>query len=125
MSWSINTTATQHRIHFLRELRNNHLTHRLLPACCRCSVESFLTYCVCVWLFSCIAAERTDPQRASKITGCPLPSLDDPYSGLKVVSFHIVSSLDLSHKFYVVKQCLILLHNVRLYQVSKLSRSPL
>ena len=50
----------------------------------RCSVESIIPYCICVWFSSCTAAERKALQRgfssAQKITGCPLPSLEELYN---------------------------------------------
>ena len=68
----------------MRVLRNNQLTQELLVFFYRCSIESILTYCICVWFSSCTAAERNALQRvvkmAQKIIGCPLPSLEDLYS---------------------------------------------
>ena len=50
----------------------------------RCSVESIITYCICVWFSSCTAAERKALQQvvnsAQKIIGCPLPSLEELYN---------------------------------------------
>ena len=87
LSWRTNTTATikkaQQRLYFLRVLRNYHLRQELLVTFYRCSVESILTYCICVWFFSCTAAERKALQRvvnsAQKIVGCSLPSLAELY----------------------------------------------
>lgn len=88
LSWRTNTTAivkkAQQRLYFLRILRNYHLRQDLLVSFYRCSVESVLTYCICVWFLSCTAAERNALQRvvnsAQKIIGCPLPSLQELYS---------------------------------------------
>ncbi len=85
LTWSVNTTiiikAAQQRLHFLRILRNYQLTQNLLVSIYRCSVESILTYCICVWFSSCTAAERKALQRiittAQKVIGCPLPSMEE------------------------------------------------
>ncbi len=77
------------RLYFLRILRKNKLTqfkikNKLLVSFYRCTIESILTYCICVWFSSCTVAERKALQRvvntAQKIIGCPLPSLEDRYS---------------------------------------------
>ncbi|XP_061844152.2 uncharacterized protein [Nerophis lumbriciformis] len=88
LSWRTNTTAivkrAQQRLYFLRVLRNLHLRQDLLVSFYRCSVESILTYCICVWFCSCTAAERKALQRVvnspQKIIGCPLPSLEELYN---------------------------------------------
>ncbi len=88
LTWSTNTTATikkaHQRLYFLRILGNNQLTQKLLVSFYRCSIESILTYCICVWFSSCTVTERKALQRvintAQKIIGCPLPSLEDRYS---------------------------------------------
>ena len=88
LSWRTNTTAiikkAQQRLYFLRVLRNYHLREELLVTFYRCSVESIITYCICVWFSSCTAAERKALQRvvnsAQKIIGCPLPSLEELYN---------------------------------------------
>ena len=50
----------------------------------RSTVESIITYCMCVRLSSCTAAERKALQRvvnsAQGIIGCPLPSLEELYA---------------------------------------------
>ncbi len=82
LTWSTNTTATikkaQQRLYFLRILRKNQLTQKLLVSFCRCTIESILTYCICVWFSSCTVAEEKALQRvvnmAQKIIGCPSPS---------------------------------------------------
>ena len=67
--------------YFLRGLRNYQLREELLVTFYRCSVESIITYCICVWFSSCTAAERKALQQvvnsAQKIIGCPLPSLEE------------------------------------------------
>lgn len=88
LTWNTNTTATikkaQQRLYFLRVLRANHLPQSLLVAFYRSSIESILTYCLCVWYSSCTAADRRALQRvvstAQKITSCPLPSLEELFS---------------------------------------------
>ena len=88
LSWRTNTTAiikkAQQRLYFLRVLKTYHLRQELLVTFYRSTVESILTYCVCVWFSSCTAAERKALQRvvnsAQKIIGCPLPSLEDLYN---------------------------------------------
>ena len=87
-TWSITSTTTikkaQQRLYFLRVLRNNFLNQKLLVFFYRCSMESILTYCMCVWFASCTVAERKVLQRVvntdQKIIGCPLPTLEDLYS---------------------------------------------
>ena len=84
-TWSVNTSEllkkAQQRLYFLRVLRRYNITQRLLVSFYRCSIESILTYCMCVWFTSCTAAQRKKLQRvintAQKIVGCPLPSLED------------------------------------------------
>uniref|UniRef100_A0A8C7YDV2 Reverse transcriptase domain-containing protein n=1 Tax=Oryzias sinensis TaxID=183150 RepID=A0A8C7YDV2_9TELE len=89
LTWSANTTAlvkkAQQRLYFLRLLKKNKLSEKLLVSFYRCSIESILTYCVCAWFVSPTAAARTALQRvtttrAQKIIGCPLPSLEELYS---------------------------------------------
>lgn len=88
LTWSTNTAATikkaHQRLYFLRVLRNNNLAQDLLVSFYRCSIESILTYCICVRFWSCTAAERKALQRvvntAQKIIGCPLPPLTELYN---------------------------------------------
>ena len=88
LSWRTNTTAiikkAQQRLYFLRVLRNYHLREELLVAFYRISVESIISYCICVWFSGCTAAERKALQRvinsAQKIISCPLPSLEELYN---------------------------------------------
>ncbi len=88
LTWSVNTTnvnkKAQQRLYFLRILRKYQLTQNLLVSFYRCSVESILTYCICVWFSSCTAAEKKALQRiittAQKIIGCPLPSMEELHS---------------------------------------------
>ena len=85
LTWNVNTTEilkkAQQRLYFLRVLRGNNISERLLVSFYRCSIESILTYCICVWFTSCTAAQRKKLQRvidtAQKIIGCPLPTLED------------------------------------------------
>lgn len=73
----------QQRLYFLRLLRSQQLSERLLVAFYRSSIESILSYCICVWFKSCTVAEKRALQRvikrAQKINGCALPSLEDLY----------------------------------------------
>uniref|UniRef100_A0A669AWP5 Reverse transcriptase domain-containing protein n=1 Tax=Oreochromis niloticus TaxID=8128 RepID=A0A669AWP5_ORENI len=85
LSWSVNTSEllkkAQQRLYFLRILRWNNITQRLLVSFYRASIESVLTYCICIWYTSCTVAQRKALQgvinTAQKITGCPLPMLED------------------------------------------------
>ncbi|KAK3506423.1 hypothetical protein QTP70_002694 [Hemibagrus guttatus] len=85
---SVNTSEllkkTQQRLHFLRVLRKSNITQRLLVSFYRCSIESLLTYCICVWYTSCTVAQRKALQRvintAQKIIGCPLLTLEELHS---------------------------------------------
>ncbi len=85
LTWSVNTTIiikkAQQRLHFLRILRKYLLTQNRLVYFYCSSVESILTYCICVWFSSCTAAEKKALQRiittAQKIIGCPLPSMEE------------------------------------------------
>ncbi|KAK3534494.1 hypothetical protein QTP86_016310, partial [Hemibagrus guttatus] len=87
LTWSVNTSElvkkAQQRLHFLRVLRKNNITQRLMVSFYRCSIESLLTYCICVWYTSCTVAQRKALQRvintAQKI-GCPLLTLEELHS---------------------------------------------
>lgn len=84
-SWSPNTTATikkeQQRLHFLRVFSRNGVERKLLVAFYWVTVESVLSYCITVWYVGCSAADKKALQRlirtAEKITGYPLPSLEN------------------------------------------------
>uniref|UniRef100_A0A3P9IGT3 Reverse transcriptase domain-containing protein n=1 Tax=Oryzias latipes TaxID=8090 RepID=A0A3P9IGT3_ORYLA len=88
LTWGVNTSEllkkAQQRLHFLRVLRKNNISQRLLVSFYRCSIESILTYCVCVWFSRCTVAQRKALQRvintAQKITGCPLLPLEELHS---------------------------------------------
>ncbi|XP_063343376.2 uncharacterized protein LOC134636998 [Pelmatolapia mariae] len=88
LQWSSSTSVVlkkaQQRLHFLRSLRKMDLKKELLTVFYRCSIESVLTYCICVWFSSCTTAHKKALQRlinmAQKIVGHPLPSLKDLYS---------------------------------------------
>ena len=80
-TWSTNTLLvkkTQQGLFFLMILRKNQLTQKFLESFYHCSIESILTYCICVWFASCTAVERKVLQKvvtkAQKIFGCPLSS---------------------------------------------------
>lgn len=88
LTWSANSTEllkkAQQRLYFLRILRNNNITQKLLVSFYRASIESILTYCICVWYTSCTVAQRKALQRvintAQKIAGCHLPTLEELHS---------------------------------------------
>lgn len=85
LSWSVNTTAAvkkaQQRLHFLRVLKRNNLEEKLLVTFYRSTIESVLVYAVTVWYAGTTAADKARLQRvirsAERITGCPLPPLDE------------------------------------------------
>ncbi|KAK3556718.1 hypothetical protein QTP70_015089, partial [Hemibagrus guttatus] len=87
LTWSTNTSEllkkAQQRLYFLRALRKNNITQRLVSFK-RCSIESILTYCIGVWFTNCSVAQRKMLQRvinmAQKIVGCPLPTLEELHS---------------------------------------------
>uniref|UniRef100_A0A3Q3JQD9 Reverse transcriptase domain-containing protein n=1 Tax=Monopterus albus TaxID=43700 RepID=A0A3Q3JQD9_MONAL len=87
ITWTANTKElvkkAQQRLYFLRVLRKHQFSQKLLVSFYRCSIESILTYCICVWFASCTVAERKALQRiittAQEITGCSLPSLEELY----------------------------------------------
>ena len=60
LTWGVNTTVlvkkAQQRLYFLRVLRKNNIPQKLLVSFYRCSIESILTYCLCVWFKSCTVA---------------------------------------------------------------------
>lgn len=73
----------QERLYFLRALRKNNILQKLLLSFYHYSIESVLTYCMCVWFASCTAAQRKAFQRVintQEIIGCPLPSLEELHS---------------------------------------------
>jgi len=85
LTWDKNTPQVvkkaQQRLHFLRILRKNNISQRLLVSFYRSTMESILTYCLCTWFASCTVANRKELQRvtnmAEKVIGCPLPTLKD------------------------------------------------
>jgi len=88
LTWSKNTSEllkkAQQRLYFLRVLRKNNITQRLLVSYYQASIDSVLTYCMCVWWTSCTVAHRKALQRvintAQKIVDCPLFTLDELHS---------------------------------------------
>lgn len=60
LSWSVNTSEllkkAQQRLYLLRILRMNNITQRLLVSFYRTTIESVLTYCMCIWYTSCTVA---------------------------------------------------------------------
>ena len=84
LTWSVNSVKVgkkaQQRLHFLRVLRKNNISQRLLVSFYTCTIESILTYCICVWFTSCTVEQKKALQRvintAQRIVGCPLASLE-------------------------------------------------
>ena len=74
----------QQRLYVLRILGRNDITQRLLVSFYRASIESILTYCMCVWYTSRTVAQRKALRSVinttQKIAGCPLPTLEELHS---------------------------------------------
>ena len=92
LTWGVNTSEVlkkaQQRLYFLRMLRGNNISQRLMVSFYRCSIESILTYCICVWYSSCTMAQRKKLQRvintAQEIVGCPLTTLEELYNSRRL-----------------------------------------
>ncbi|KAI4893652.1 hypothetical protein NFI96_010321 [Prochilodus magdalenae] len=71
------------RLFFLRTLRRNQLSSDILVNFYRCTIESILTNCITAWYGCCSATDRKALQRvvkaAQRITGTPLPAIEDIY----------------------------------------------
>lgn len=56
--WRVNTSELlkkpQQRLYFLKVLRKNNISQRLLVSLYNCSIESIPTYCMCVKFTSCM-----------------------------------------------------------------------
>ncbi|PWA26347.1 hypothetical protein CCH79_00018169, partial [Gambusia affinis] len=69
----------QQRLYFLRILQKNCLPSDLLQAFYHCSIESVLTYSLCVWYGSSTSSDKKALQRIVRATertiGCPLPTM--------------------------------------------------
>lgn len=84
LCWKTITTAiikkAQHRLHFLRVLKDNAFAKELLVSFYSISIENTLTYCIPVWNASSTAQEKASLQRiistAQKIIGCAVHSLE-------------------------------------------------
>ncbi|KAK3533764.1 hypothetical protein QTP70_025824 [Hemibagrus guttatus] len=70
LTWSSLVTNTsellkkaQQRLYFLRALRENNITQRLLLSSYQCSIESILTYLIGIWFTSFSVAQRKTLQR--------------------------------------------------------------
>ena len=104
LTWGVNTTGlvkkAQQRLYFLRLLRKNNIPQKLLLSFYHCSIDSILTYCLCVWFPSCTVALRKRFQgvikAAQKIIGCPLPSLEEVHSARCLKQSHAILK-DSSH----------------------------
>uniref|UniRef100_A0A3P9AUA1 Reverse transcriptase domain-containing protein n=1 Tax=Maylandia zebra TaxID=106582 RepID=A0A3P9AUA1_9CICH len=104
LSWSVNTSEllkkTQQRLYFLRVLRKNNITQRLLVSFYRASIESILTYCIGIWYASCTVAQRKALQgvinAAQRTIGCPLLKLKDLHSSRCLKRAHNIIK-DTSH----------------------------
>ena len=113
LTWGVNTTVlvkkAQQRLYFLRVLRKNNIPQKLLVSFYRCSIESILTYCLCVWFKSCTLAQMKRLQgvvkAAQKITGCPLPSLEELHSSRCLKKTHSILQ-DSSHPGHKLFQLL-------------------
>uniref|UniRef100_A0A3P9MZN2 Reverse transcriptase domain-containing protein n=1 Tax=Poecilia reticulata TaxID=8081 RepID=A0A3P9MZN2_POERE len=107
LTWNVNTfeliKKAQQRLYFLRVLRKNNIKEKLLVSLYRCSIESILTYCICVWYNNSTAAQRKALQRvvntAQKIIGCSLPSLEDLHSDRCLKKAQLITK-DTSHPGY-------------------------
>uniref|UniRef100_A0A803KDV6 Alkylated DNA repair protein AlkB homologue 8 N-terminal domain-containing protein n=1 Tax=Xenopus tropicalis TaxID=8364 RepID=A0A803KDV6_XENTR len=88
LTWSANIKGllkkAQQRLYFLRILRKNHLPKNLLLAFYHCSIESILTYGLCVWFGGCTSKDAKALNRvvrsAEEIIDCSLPTLEHIYS---------------------------------------------
>lgn len=88
LTWSKNTQSlvkkSQRRLYFLRSLRKVNLSQQHLVSFYRCTIESVLTYGICIWYGSCSVAEKKALQRvvnsAQKITNTQLPAIEDIYT---------------------------------------------
>jgi len=88
LTWAAHTTGAvkkaQQRLYFLRVVRRNNIPKKLLVSFYRRSIESILSYCLCVWFSSCTVVQRKILlgviKVAQKITGCPLPTLEELHS---------------------------------------------
>lgn len=104
LSWSVNTSEllkkTQQRLYFLRVLRKNNITQRLLVSFYRASIESILTYCIGIWYASCTVAQKKALQgvinAAQRTIGCPLLKLEDLHSSRCLKRAHNIIK-DISH----------------------------
>lgn len=80
LTWGTHTAElvkkTQKRLYFLRVLRKNNISDKLLVSLYHCTVESILSYCLCAWFSSCtVTLEERAP-----VGRCPLPSLEELHS---------------------------------------------
>jgi len=81
LNWAAHTTGAvkkaQQRLYFLRVVSRNNIPKKLLVSFYRRSIESILSYCLCVWFSSCTVVQRKILlgviKVAQKITGCPPP----------------------------------------------------
>ena len=88
LTWGTNTAElvkkAQQRLYFLRVLKRHNIPQKLLVSFYRCSVESALTYCLCVWFASCTVAPQKALQRvikvAERVTGCPLTPMEEVHN---------------------------------------------
>ncbi|PWA32443.1 hypothetical protein CCH79_00018789 [Gambusia affinis] len=74
----------QQRLYFLRILKKNSLPSDLLQAFYHCSIESVLTYSLCVWYGSSTSSDKKALQMvvraAERTIGCPLPTMEQIYT---------------------------------------------
>ncbi|XP_078019488.1 uncharacterized protein LOC117251154 [Epinephelus lanceolatus] len=62
LTWCTNTAElvkkAQQRLYFLRILNRHNIPQKLPVSFYHCSIESSLTYCLCVWFASCTVAQK-------------------------------------------------------------------
>ncbi|PWA21794.1 hypothetical protein CCH79_00018881 [Gambusia affinis] len=102
VTWSTNTKEllkkAQQRLFFLRILKKNCLPLVLLQAFYHCSIESVLSYSLCVWYGSSTSSDKKALQRvvraAERTIGCPLPTMEQIYTSRlrKKVSRSLITS---------------------------------
>ena len=87
LSWKANTNAIvskgHQRLYFLRQLRKFGLKKKLLTSFYRCTIESVLSFSICVWFGGLSAHQQRHLDRvvktAERIIGCSLPPLGTIY----------------------------------------------
>ena len=104
LTWGTNTAElvkkAQQRLYFLRVLKRHNISQNLLVSFYCCSIESILTYCLCVWFASCTVAQKKALQRVIKVAenviGCPLTPMEELHSSCSLRKALAISQ-DSSH----------------------------